>query len=160
MVLEQLQVNLQSLSNTLIFTDITLKWTLRAMLIFLFYISPHHCCYCSFCLICLDLEAVEEECTHFLLSRYVGPTQEMKECPRIAIFLGGGLEVLLNTTLSCIGSQIFFLCTNTNIHLYTHIFIYVRVLIYTHVHTCTHMHTQLKLLSFREKYARIPTNPV
>ena len=108
----------------------------------------------------LDLEAVEKECTHFLLGRYVGPTQEMKECPRIAIFLGGGLEVLLNTTLSCIGSQIFFLCTNTNIHLYTHIFIYVRVLIYTHVHTYTHMHTQLKLLSFREKYARIPTNPV
>ena len=71
----------------------------------------------SFCLNCLELEAVLNECTRFLHCRYIEPTQGITEALRFAIFLKGSLEVPPGIKLSYIESQNFFLHTNSSMYL-------------------------------------------
>lgn len=63
-----------------------------------------------------------KECTHFLPCGSTEPSQEMKNCLRSAIFLGGGLEVLPEFMFSYRDSRSFFLSTNADIQLYTYVF--------------------------------------
>lgn len=86
-----------------------------------------------------------KECTPFLPCGSTEPTQEVKDCLRSAVFLGGGLEVLPEIIFSYRDSRRFFLGTSRDTQLYTYVFTHAYIFIQVGT-TFTHMHAQLRSL--------------